>query len=42
MQLLLAFVRRYPELQKLADDRVESFIESERNRGKKACPNLGP
>lgn len=39
--LFLAFVLKYPELQREIDDRVRTFLESERGRMKRVCPNLG-
>jgi len=39
--LFLAFVLKYPELQKEIDERVRVFLESERGRMKRVCPNLG-
>lgn len=40
-QLLLAFVRKYPDLQRAADKRVSTFLKSEMTRTKRHCPNLG-
>jgi ubiquitin-protein ligase/predicted RNA-binding protein with RPS1 domain len=39
--LFLAFTIKYPELQKEIDNRVKVFLESERGRMKRVCPNLG-
>jgi len=39
--LFLAFTIKYPELQKEIDNRVKLFLESERGRMKRVCPNLG-
>lgn len=39
--LFLAFVLKYPELQQEIDERVRIFLESEKGRMKRVCPNLG-
>ncbi len=39
--LFIAFVLKYPELQRMVDDRIAAFCASEHGRSKRACPNLG-
>jgi hypothetical protein len=41
LHLLLAFIKKYPELQTMIDARVQRFVDSEAGRIKKAEPNLG-
>jgi hypothetical protein len=39
--LFLALVSKHPELQEEVDGRVAAFLQAERGRNKRACPNLG-
>lgn len=40
-QLFVAFVRKYPELQRIVDKKIKLFVRSEISRNKHNCPNLG-